>query len=94
MEATLQATPYLAGDTFSLADIALAPYITRLHHLQFSAWWHNKPALTAWFAAIQSRPAYQTAITDWLNADYLTLMAEQGPKAWPHIAARLAASPP
>jgi glutathione S-transferase len=93
MEAALQSTPYLAGDRVTLADLAFTPYITRLHHLQFDAWWQTRPALAAWFAAMQARPSYRTAITNWLNADYLTLMAAQGPQAWPLITARLTATP-
>ncbi len=50
---------YLAGETFSLADIALAPIIHRC--LGFPVDRPDLPNLAAWHARISARPAFQKA---------------------------------
>lgn len=91
MQGTLSEQAWLAGETFSLADIAYIPYATRLDHLQLSTMWHKRPAVADWYARVTQRPSYQTAITDWVNPNYIPLMEEKGREAWPRIAEILAA---
>ena len=86
MEATLASSQWLAGDTFSLADIAYAPYLTRLEHLQMKALWSKRPHLANWFDRIRQREAYQIALVQWFNAKYLSLMEDKGNREWPEIA--------
>jgi glutathione S-transferase len=71
---------WLAGEQFSLADIAYTPYLTRLAHLQMSELWFDRPHLANWFKQIQVRKSYDIAIIQWLNPKYLTLMEETGKK--------------
>ncbi len=80
MEAALSKSMWLAGDQFSLADIAYTPYLTRLEHLQMSELWSDRPHLANWFKQIQVRKSYDIAIIQWLNPKYLTLMEETGKK--------------
>ena len=72
---------WLAGNEFSLADIAYTPYMVRLTHLQMGWLWEDRPAVADWFARIQARPSFDAAIGGWLNESYLTLMAEKGNEA-------------
>lgn len=72
---------WLAGNEFSLADIAYTPYMVRLTHLQMGWLWEDKPAVADWFARIQARPSFAIGIGGWLNDSYLTLMAEKGREA-------------
>lgn len=63
MEETLQQTPWLDGERYSLADIGAVPFVKRLdeeiapdevtstRHLNAAAWW----------ASIQVRPAFAVA---------------------------------
>jgi glutathione S-transferase len=91
LEAALTAGPWLAGDTYSLADIAYTPYLTRFEHLMFIGMLDERPQLADWYERIKARPNYQIAIGDWLNKKYLPLMAEKGAEAWPRVQEILAA---
>jgi glutathione S-transferase len=91
MEAALADAPWLAGNRFSLADIAYAPYATRLDHLQMSGLWDERPRFADWYERLRARPAYKTALTDWFNDAYLPLMEEKGNEVWPRIREILAA---
>ena len=63
MEATLAATPWLAGARYSIADIAAVPFVKRIEEEiapdQVSAARH--PRVAAWWRAIQARPAFARA---------------------------------
>jgi glutathione S-transferase len=92
MEKALAARgPWLAGKAFSLADIAYAPYLTRLDHLKFAAMIEARPLAARWYDRIRARPAYQDALAKWFNDKYLPLMEEKGREAWPKVQALLAA---
>jgi glutathione S-transferase len=62
MDQTLEGQPWLAGHTYSLADIAAAPVIDRVQLLQLSDLWSGLPALEDWIARLSSRPAYRRAL--------------------------------
>lgn len=55
--------PWLVG-AFSLADIAVAPYMFRLLALGQDTWWAPdvRPLVSAWYAAVSQRDAYLTAV--------------------------------
>lgn len=86
MEEALSDRPWLAAETYSLADAAFAPYLTRLDHLHVMGFVDDKPHLADWYDRVRARPSYKTAIEDWNDDAYLTLMAEKGDEAWPRIA--------
>jgi glutathione S-transferase len=62
LEKQLSETPYLAGDTYSLADVAGAPFIDRLEELDFMDLWAKRPGVRAWIERLKARPAYREAI--------------------------------
>jgi glutathione S-transferase len=64
LERRLTEAPWLGGDTYSLADIAAAPFIDRLEELNLTGLWIGKPALTDWIARTKARPAYKEAVPD------------------------------
>jgi glutathione S-transferase len=78
MEAALAATPWLAGEEYSLADIGYAPYITRLEHLQLQFMWDHRPHIPAWFDRLRERSGYVEAFDRWRNPAYEKLMIETG----------------
>ena len=90
MDTTLGTSDWLAGDSFSLADIAYAPYLTRLDHLQLTFLWAERPHVTQWYERVKARKGYQIALTDWFNSKYLSLMEEKGRLELPTIATILA----
>jgi glutathione S-transferase len=60
----VQNGPWLAGETFSLADIACAPMIDRMEWLMMAALWSHRPALSDWIERIKARKAYHKAFPD------------------------------
>jgi glutathione S-transferase len=82
MEARLQhGKPWLMGEQYTLADVAMTPYVTRLAHLHFDGMWAKRPRLAAWHGRIQARPNYR-AIRDFIDAGYMALFDQHGPDAW------------
>ena len=65
MDETLSREPWLAGDAYSLADIALVVYLRRLASFQMAPLWADHKHLCAWEERIAARPAYDRAITQW-----------------------------
>src|SRR5690606_1013840 len=56
MEKALSGGPWLAGRDFSLGDIAIIPYVTRLDRLGLDGMWASRPRVADWFARAQARP--------------------------------------
>jgi glutathione S-transferase len=63
MEETLEVSAWLAGDRYSIADIAVVPFVKRIEEEiapdQVTAAAH--PRVSEWWAAIQARPAFARA---------------------------------
>jgi len=60
LEKRLANSKYLAGDEYSIADIATFPW-TRNHDIQ-GVKWEDNPNLARWFKAIDERPAVKAAL--------------------------------
>ena len=54
---------WMAGDTMTLADFALAAHLSCLDYLGDVAW-DASPETRQWYARIKSRPAFRTLLTD------------------------------
>jgi len=94
IEDQLRIRPWLAGNTFSLADIAVTPYITRLEMLSMSEMWSkSRPRLADWFERIKGRPTYQPQLRDWCPADLTNDLAKFGAQSWPEVKTILQATP-
>jgi ganglioside-induced differentiation-associated protein 1 len=92
MELGLQQSPWLAGENFSLADIALTPYVTRLDMLSMSEMWtERRPRVTDWFKRIKARPTYKPALRDWCPPDLTNDLKTFGAQSWPEVRRLLAA---
>lgn len=62
MDAALANGPWLLGQTYSLADIIVAPLIDRMADLGFTSLWEGKyPRVADWYARMKARPAFQKA---------------------------------
>jgi glutathione S-transferase len=88
MEDALAQGDWLVGPRFTIADIALAPYVNRLAMLEMRGLWENGrlPRLEAWFARIAARPAFRSALVDWVPADLAADLRTNGARSWPEIA--------
>ncbi|MDJ0927352.1 MAG: glutathione S-transferase family protein [Gammaproteobacteria bacterium] len=90
MEAALKGQPWLAGETFSLADISFAPYVTRLDCLQLGWLWDHRPAVADWYQRMGSRPSHKLAITDWFDPiEEIEAMKRNGHETGPVLRALL-----
>jgi glutathione S-transferase len=66
--------PWLMGKQFTLADVMVMPSIDRLNDLGLSYLWDQYPAVSAWYAALQQRPAFaKTYYQGSRVSDFLTL---------------------
>lgn len=65
MNATLADSPWLAGKTFSLADISLGVYVTRLKSFQMAPLWSDLNHLNEWYERFIARPSYAEGVTKW-----------------------------
>lgn len=65
MEAALAEAPWLAGGAFSLADIAMAPYVNRIEVLERPEMLDEaaRPRVADWWRRIQARPAFREAFS-------------------------------
>jgi len=63
MEEVLINSSWLAGDHFSLADIAIAPFIERFeaNGVEPLLDWKKRPRTGVWWQRVQGRPSYKTA---------------------------------
>jgi len=51
--------PYLAGPTFSLADIHWMPYLEYLTHIGEASLVHDRKNVAAWWSRVSERPTWQ-----------------------------------
>jgi glutathione S-transferase len=92
MEDTLAEQAWLAGDTLSLADIGMAPYVNRLDMLGMSEMWvGSRPRLTEWFARMKSRPSFKPSLLDMCPPDLTNDLKTFGTRSWPDVKRLLAA---
>lgn len=54
--------PWLAGESYSLADIAAAPVIDRIQRLNMADLWKKLPAVSDWVVRVTERDAYKKAM--------------------------------
>jgi glutathione S-transferase len=83
----LEKAPWLVGDSYSLADIAMIPYVCRLEHLKQAWWWEDNPkrsSIAPWLKRCKSQRGY-AGISEFLNSAYTNLMSETGIKARPKM---------
>lgn len=87
MERALGSGDWLVENHFSMADIAMAPYVHRLAALSMEGVWQNGrlPRLEAWFARMRARPPFKEALEKWMPDDLAAEMRSNGRRSWPEI---------
>jgi glutathione S-transferase len=83
----LEHGPWLVGDTYTAADMAVIPYVNRLDMLGLSGLWEGErmPRLTAWWDRVKARPSFKPQILDWIPESLTTDLRTYGPKNWPDV---------
>ena len=89
MEAALNDSEWLVGPLFSMADIAMAPYVNRLAALAMEKLWRNGrlPRVEDWLERVRARPTFHPAFVEWLPAELAAEMRSNGERSWPAVAA-------
>ncbi len=67
MEEVLAQSAYLAGDTYSLADAAVTPYVNRAAMLKMEGLWSKRLGVAAWFKRMRERTSFERAITQFVT---------------------------
>jgi glutathione S-transferase len=80
IEATLGSSPWLAGDTYSLADTGYTPYFLRMEQLGLGAAFYGQ-RVRAWGERLLARPSFAAGIGNLLNPDYLALFEQKRAEA-------------
>lgn len=91
MESALKANLWLVGPNFSIADIAMAPYVNRLAALSMQGMWRagRLPHVQSWFSRVQSRPTFYPGFIEWMPSELSEEMATNGVRSWTEISALL-----
>jgi len=86
MEKSLEKSRWVVGDTFSLADVALAPYFQTLLQFGWTALYEKRyPHVADWYARCRERESYKDGVTADYTADVVTDLRQKGAEAWPKI---------
>lgn len=80
---------WLVGAAYSLADVAMTPYVVRLDHLNLAWMWDRRPGVARWYEAVQARPNF-AGLADYVEQSYLTIMNEHAAELRPKVAEALA----
>jgi glutathione S-transferase len=77
---------WLTGDSYSIADAAVTPYIVRLDMLNYQEWWrHARPHLDDWYERIKARSSFMPAMIDIMPKQFVADMGERGTGYWPEV---------
>lgn len=89
MEDTLEGgNCWLVGNSFSVADITMAPYVNRLAMMSMQGMWERGrlPNVETWFARIGERSCFTRSLIDWIPLDLANDLGRNGAKSWPEVA--------
>jgi glutathione S-transferase len=91
MELDLARGNWLVGQEFSMADIAMTPYVNRLAALNMHGMWTDGrlPRVENWFARVKARPTFHSGFVEWMPASLSEEMSANGIQSWPQIKALL-----
>jgi len=92
MDRSLQSGPYLVGDSFSLADCAVIPYILRLELLKLRGMSDRYPAVGDWWARMRERPSVKAAIFERMTESDWAPFRNLAPDPWPKVESLLRAA--
>jgi glutathione S-transferase len=78
---------WLAGSAFSLADIAVIPYVYRLDLLRLSRLWDKRGGVAAWYARVLERPSVKKELVGRMTPEDEAPFKNLQPDPWPQVAA-------
>jgi glutathione S-transferase len=90
MVESLKTGPYLAGDAYSLADVAVTPYILRLELVNLAKMWERRPGVAQWWDRVRKRSATEAAVFKRMTAADAAPFKNLRPDPWPKVRELLA----
>ena len=85
MDDLLSSQAWLAGDKFSLADAAMAPYFQTLFQFGWNEWYADREHVADWYERCRARASYRDGVAADFSADKLKDLAVRGAPAWTKI---------
>ena len=85
MERILGNRDWLAGDQFSLADAAMAPYFQTLYQFGWTDWYLSRSNVASWYKRCMDRQSYQTGVAADFSAEKLAVLNSKGEAPWRKI---------
>ena len=85
MDEALSKKHWLAGETYSLADIALSPYVNRLSMLSMDPFWQRYSYVSEWFDRIKSRESFGPCLRAWVPESLTQALEQNGRRSWPKV---------
>ena len=85
MDEALSKKRWLAGETYSLADIALSPYVNRLSMLSMDLFWQRYPHVSEWFDRIRSRKSFKPCLRAWVPKSLTQALEKNGRRSWDKV---------
>lgn len=86
LDQQLEESLWIAGDQFSLADCAAAPYILRLEMLQFSGLWVGRRRnLEGWYQRVSQRSNFINVVVAQIPQSLADLFSKFGKTSWPKV---------
>ena len=80
----------MVGDSFSLADVCIAPYFQTLIQFGWTALYDQDcPRVKDWFERCQQRASYRSAVAEDFPTQLMAELQEKGAAVWHKIAAHL-----
>jgi glutathione S-transferase len=81
----LEHQAWIAGNEFSLADAAMAPYFQTPYQFGWSEWYESRPHVADWYARCRARDSYIAAVADDFSEEKIADLRERGAPAWSRI---------
>ena len=82
MERSLSEQEWLAGDRFSLADAAMAPYFQTLQQFGWADWYLSRQKVADWYDRCVQRASYQSGVAADFPAEKLAELKSRGAVPW------------
>jgi glutathione S-transferase len=92
IEDATMAGPYMAGDSYSLADVAVIPYVLRLELLHLSRILDRRAGVASWWERVRQRPSTEEAILGRMTDADAAPFRNLQPDPWPKVSELLAAA--
>lgn len=78
--------PWILGETYSLADVVVTPYMLRLSHFSFDDMWQSsRPEVANWWQRIQERANFRGVMSPDTPLGNLEKRKTNGAKEWPRV---------